>query len=330
MDSAFLVLEPGSFSTVQDAGRRGSQKLGVPVSGAADEYAFRVANLLVGNRPNAAVLEMTVVGCTLAALKPVWVAVTGAETEIKKNGAKMATWSGFALEPGDVLRMDRVRKGCRLYLGVSGGIDVPKIMASRSTNVQAGFGGYRGRPLRRGDFLPVEEPSPDARVRGEIPQEFVPDLSEVMVLRCLPGPQAEFFRSGGEELFESEYLVTTQADKRGIRLEGAALHHASDSPGGVLSEPSLPGNIQVPGDGSPIVLMREQTVGGYAKVATVISSDLWRLGQAAPGDRIRFQSVDRETAVSLRREMQQRLKELEHRLYGDRGAAALDTESEPR
>ena len=326
MHSTFLVLEPGSFTTVQDAGRRGYQKLGVPVSGAADEYAFRVANLLAGNDSNAAVLEMTVVGCTLAALKPTWVGVTGAEAEIKKNGAKMAAWSGFALEPGDVLRMDKVRQGCRLYLGVSGGIDVPVVMASRSTNAQAGFGGYRGRALRRGDFLPVEEPSRDARVRSEIPREFVPDLSEEMVLRCLPGPQADFFRSGGEELFASEYRVTTQADKRGIRLEGPALQHASDSPGGVLSEPSLPGNIQVPGDGRPIVLMREQTVGGYAKVATVISSDLWRLGQAAPGDRVRFQAVDRKTAVSLRGEMHQRLKELENILHGQSQGSFLDME----
>jgi biotin-dependent carboxylase-like uncharacterized protein len=317
MDSTFLVLEPGSFTTVQDAGRRGYQKLGVPVSGAADEYAHRVANLLAGNPANAAVLEMTVVGCTLAALKPVWVTVTGAEAEVKKNGAKMAVWSGFALEPGDVLRMDKVRKGCRLYLGVSGGIDVPEVMASRSTNAQAGFGGYRGRPLHKGDFLSVVEPSPDARVHNDIPREFVPDLSENMVLRCLPGPQAEFFHSQGGELFESEYRVTTQADKRGIRLEGPRLHHASDSPGGVLSEPSLPGNIQVPGDGSPIVLLREQTVGGYAKVATVISADLWRLGQAAPGDRVRFRSVDRESAVSLRREQQKRLRELENILYAE-------------
>ncbi|MCF8030660.1 MAG: biotin-dependent carboxyltransferase family protein [Desulfohalobiaceae bacterium] len=314
MDSTFLVLEPGSFTTVQDAGRRGYQKLGVPLSGAADEYAFRVANLLAGNRPNAAVLEMTVVGCTLATLKPAWVAVTGAEAEVKKNSAKKTTWSGFAVEPGDVLRMDKVRKGCRLYLGVSGGIDVPEVMASRSTSAQAGFGGYKGRALRKGDFLSTGGQSRSAQVHSEVPREFVPELSSKMVLRCLPGPQAEFFHSRGEELFASEYRVTTQADKRGIRLEGPPLEHASDSPGGVLSEPSLPGNIQVPGDGSPIVLLREQTVGGYAKVATVITSDLWRLGQAAPGDRIRFRAVDRETAASLRVEMLRRLEELERRL----------------
>ena len=330
MDSTFLVLEPGSFSTVQDAGRHGYQKLGVPLSGAADEYAFRVANLLAGNQPNAAVLEMTLVGCTLAALKPAWVAVTGADAEVKKNGAKKNTWSGFALEPGDMLRMDKVRKGCRLYLGVSGGIDVPEVMASCSTSAQAGFGGYKGRALRKGDFLSTGGQSRGAQVHSEVPPEFVPALSSKMVLRCLPGPQAEFFRSRGEELFQTEYRVTTQADKRGIRLEGPKLHHASDSPGGVLSEPSLPGNIQVPGDGNPIVLLREQTVGGYAKVATVISSDLWRLGQAAPGDRVRFQAVDRKTAVSLRGEMHQRLHELEHRLYGDREAAPLDTEGESR
>jgi allophanate hydrolase subunit 2 len=179
--------------------------------------------------------------------------------------------------------------------------------------------------VRKGDFLPVVEPSPDARVHSEIPPEFVPKLSEDMVLRCLPGPQAEFFRSGGEELFASEYQVTTQADKRGIRLDGPPLEHASDSPGGVLSEPSLPGNIQVPGDGKPIILLREQTVGGYAKVATVIAADLWRLGQAAPGDRIRFEAVDRETAVSLRREMLRRLEELGYRLLGDREEAPLDS-----
>ena len=330
MDSTFLVLEPGSFSTVQDAGRRGYQKLGVPLSGAADEYAFRLANLLAGNQPNAAVLEMTLVGCTLAALKPAWVAVTGAEAEVRKHNRKMPTWSGFALDSGDVLRLDQARKGCRIYLAVTGGFDVPEVMGSRSTNIQAGFGGYKGRALRKGDFLSTGGQSRGAQVHSEVPPEFVPALSSKMVLRCLPGPQAEFFRSRGEELFQSEYRVTTQADKRGIRLEGPRLHHASDSPGGVLSEPSLPGNIQVPGDGNPIVLLREQTVGGYAKVATVISSDLWRLGQAAPGDRIRFQPVERDTAMHLRREMQQRLEELELWLGGELDESPFETGSKTR
>jgi len=325
MESTFLVLEPGSCTTVQDLGRRGFQKIGVPVSGAADEYAFGVANLLAGNTPNAAVLEMTVVGCTLAVLQPAWVAVTGAEAVVRRNSREMATWSGFALEPGDVLRLDKVRKGCRIYLAVAGGFDVPEVMASRSTNLQAGFGGYKGRALRKGDFLPVGGQSSGAGLCAEMPREFVPELSDEMVLRCLPGPQAEFFRGRGEELFTSEYRVTTQADRRGIRLEGPQIPHAGDSPGRVLSEPSLPGNIQVPGDGQPIVLLREQTVGGYAKVATVVSSDLWRLGQAAPGDRIRFQVVDRETAVSLRREMRDRLSELENQLHGTHQDPPLDT-----
>jgi len=324
MDNTFLVLEPGSFTTVQDAGRRGYQKIGVPVSGAADEYAFRVANLLTDNIPNAAVLEMTVVGCTLAALKPARVAVTGAEADIRKNSTKIASWTGFSLEPGDVLRVDKVREGCRIYLAVAGGFDVPVVMASRSTNVQAGFGGYKGRPLRKGDFLAAGKQSRGQRWGDGVPPEFVPELGQEMVLKCLPGPQAEFFRSKGAELFEAEYRVTTQADKRGIRLEGPGLHHTGDSPGRVLSEPSLPGNIQVPGDGKPIVLLREQTVGGYAKVATVISSDLWRLGQAAPGDLIRFRAVDRETAVSLGSTMQKRLTELETRLLGEPAGSPLD------
>jgi biotin-dependent carboxylase-like uncharacterized protein len=314
MDETFLVITPGSFTTVQDRGRYGFQKIGVPVSGAVDFFASRVANILAGNGPDAAVLEMTVVGCTLAVLKPAWVALTGADAVVKHNGKPLSLWRGFQVNPGDLLSIDKVRQGCRVYMAVAGGFDVPVVMGSRSTNVQAGLGGHHGRPLQKGDFLPVGEAGP-IPPKASAPAEHVPDYASEIVLRCIPGPQNEFFVSEGRSLYDAAYSVSAQADRRGIRLEGPRLEHVHGSPGGVISEPSLPGNIQVPGDGQPIVLLLEQTVGGYAKIGSVISSDIWKLGQVIPGSTVRFEEVDLQAANDLAKGLQERFEALEAALW---------------
>ena len=314
MNETLLVINPGSFTTVQDLGRYGFQKIGVPVSGAVDFYAARVANLLAGNEPQKAVLEMTVVGCTLAALKPAWVALAGADAVVKLNGKAKPLWTSFQLSPGDLLSIDKVRQGCRIYMAVAGGFDVPLVMGSRSTNVQAGLGGHHGRPLQKGDFLPAGEAG-SIPPGTSVPAEFIPDYAAEVVLRCIPGPEEEFFQAGGKGLYEAAYSVSAQADRRGIRLEGPRLEHVHDSPGGVISEPSLPGNIQVPGDGRPIVLLLEQTVGGYAKIGTVISSDIWKLGQVIPGSTVRFEEVDLQAAHDLAKDLQERFKAVETALW---------------
>ncbi|MFO7876785.1 MAG: biotin-dependent carboxyltransferase family protein [Desulfovermiculus sp.] len=309
MAESFLVIKPGSLTTVQDLGRFGWQSLGVPVSGVLDPYAAQAANLLVGNEQKSAVLEMTVTGVTLAVLRPACLAVTGAQAKIKVNSQVLSSWESFHVHPGDLVRIGQVLGGCRMYLAVSGGIDVPLVMGSRSTSVGTGLGGFCGRPLQKGDILCTGS-FPFLPHPARVPDAYIPGPGKKIVLRCVPGPQDTFFSQLDSSLFKSEYTITDRSDRRGIRLEGPTIQHAHDSPGRVLSEPSLPGNIQVPGDGQPIVLLLEQTVGGYAKAATVISSDLPRLAQAVPGTSVRFEAVSLEQAHNIFNQAQERIMDL--------------------
>ncbi|MFW6143142.1 MAG: biotin-dependent carboxyltransferase family protein [Desulfovermiculus sp.] len=310
MAESFLVIEPGSLTTVQDLGRFGWQSLGVPVSGVMDHYAARAANLLVGNEHSAAVLEMTVTGMTLAVLQPSCLAVTGAKAKIKVNTQILPCWESFHVHPGDLVHIGQVQSGCRMYLAVSGGIDVPLVMGSRSTSAGTGLGGFCGRALQKGDILSAG-PFRGLPHPARVPDAYISEPGKKIILRCVPGPQDTFFPRLDSSLFESDYTVTARSDRRGVRLEGPAIQHAHDSPGRVLSEPSLPGNIQIPGDGQPIVLLLEQTVGGYAKAATVISSDLPRLAQAVPGTSVRFEAISLVQAHILLSEAQQFITNLE-------------------
>jgi len=313
MAETLLVIDPGSLTTVQDQGRFGWQSLGVPVSGALDSYAALAANLLVGNARDAAVLEMTVTGMTVAVLRSACLAVTGAEAQIKVNAHRRSCWESFQVHPGDIVRIGQVTSGCRLYLAVGGGIDVPLVMGSRSTSVGSGLGGFFGRPLRKGDIVSVG--LPDALpVPRPMPGDYIPDMNQDMILRCLPGPQDHFFHDLGSTLFQGPYTITQRMDRRGVRLDGPLIMHNHDSPGRVLSEPSLPGNIQVPGDGSPIILLVEQTVGGYAKAATVISRDLCRLAQAVPGTKVFFQYLSLPQAHNILKAFQKDILQLEQEM----------------
>jgi len=288
MPECLLVLDPGSHTTVQDSGRLGFQKLGVPVSGALDPFAHRVANLLVDNPEDEAVLECTVTGPTLAFLKQADLAVAGGAMDITLNNHAMSGWSSFSVKPGDVLRLGHAHSGCRTYLAVRGGLDLPLIMGSRSTTVSAELGGFRGRPLAKGDLLSRRPVEPLARHRT-LPREWVPEYPEAIRLRAIPGPQDDFFAAGLEAFFTSRFQVGSRADRMGYRLDGPCIRHKTGAPESIISEPSLPGNVQVPADGQPIIILVEQTVGGYAKVASVITADLWKVAQAVPGTAVSFQ-----------------------------------------
>ncbi|MGD8368171.1 MAG: biotin-dependent carboxyltransferase family protein [Desulfobacterales bacterium] len=299
----FLVIEPGPFSTVQDRGRWGYQQMGLPVSGALDTLAFQTANLLVGNPENAAVLEFTIVGPQLAVMQEVDIAVAGADMQMKLNYRPVENWTTIRVKPGDLLTFQSVNAGCRAYLAVTGGIDVPVVMGSRSTFTGAKIGGYHGRPLQKGDILKNGPGRPLDRPR-RLPESQIPSYSGQVELRAVPGPQDDFFHEGLETLFAAEYTVSGKADRMGYRLEGPALMHKEGAPQSIISEPTMPGGIQVPADHQPIVLLVEQTVGGYTKIATVISTDIPRIAQATPGDTFRFQRVDLEEAHRLYREQQ--------------------------
>jgi antagonist of KipI len=300
--SDLVVVDPGLLTTVQDLGRPGYQRLGVPPSGPFDRPAFVVANRLVGNPDGAAGLELTLRGPRLEARRECVVAVTGAEMPITVNDQPAPAWTAVRLRPGDVLAFRMVTAGCRGYLAVAGGIDVPPALGSRATYLRGRMGGLDGRALQKGDALPVGPP-PAVTEGRHVPPDRRPAYSGEVECRVVLGPQDDRFTPEGIAAFlEGPYEVTPQADRMGYRLKGPAIAHARGHD--IISDGIPLGGIQVPGEGQPIVLLVDrQTTGGYTKIATVIGPDIARIGQTRPGQRVRFRRVDlAEAHAALRAE----------------------------
>jgi biotin-dependent carboxylase-like uncharacterized protein len=305
--SILKVLDPGASTCVQDSGRIGFREFGVPPSGWLDRFAPRVANILVGNPDNAATLEMTFIGGHYRVVEEVDVAVTGADMPFCVNNRSVPTWSKFRVYAGDQINIGMARSGCRAYLAVTGGIAVAPVMNSCATFVGARIGGYEGRILKRGDIIAARQAEPLDERRSLSP-DWIPRYMTPMTLRVIPGPQQEYFSDSMELFFSATFAVSSQADRKGYRLQGPRIPIQPGMEKSIISEPCLPGCIQVPEDGQPIILLGEQTVGGYAKIATVITADLDRVAQAMPGDKIRFQAVDIETARTAVRQRHHRLE----------------------
>jgi len=298
----FRVHSPGPFTIVQDKGRFGHQHMGVPVSGALDLYAHTVANLLVGNEPDSATLEITFLGPDLEVLDTADIAVTGAAMALTVNGRTAGQWTSMRVHKGDRVRFGQAASGCRAYLAVTGGFDVAEVMGSRSTYVSGAIGGLGGRALQAGDIL--------VRGRGrlnvtQLRMSRYPVSSSEIHLRAIPGPQDDCFTSSLNTFFSSFYKVTDKVNRMGYRLRGPVLARDPDAPKSIISEPSIQGNVQVPADGQPIILLVEQTIGGYTKIATVVTADLCKIAQARPGDRMRFHPVTLARAHELYREWKQ-------------------------
>ncbi len=305
----FKIISPGLFTTVQDSGRFGFQKFGVPITGVLDAFSAELANFLVGNDKNAAVLEFTVTGPKLRIMDNAYIAVTGAQMPTRLNGQEMTPWSAFRVRSGDELEIGQAKSGCRGYLAVTGGIEVPLVMGSRSCYVGAKIGGHEGRPLLAGDRLArgvghlLQEPR-------KIPDELLPEFPSDIVLRAVPGPQDDYFEEGLNIFFTSQYTVSLDANRMGYRLEGPVVKQKPGMPGSIVSESSFAGGVQIPPNGQPIILLVEQTVGGYTKIATIISSDLNLVAQASPGNHIRFEQVDLETAYAAKKTQLQLTKDI--------------------
>ncbi len=289
------IIHPGPLSTVQDLGRTGYQSLGFSVSGAMDSRALRIGNLLLGNPQDAAAIEMTMSGMTVEFTSPAVIALTGADMQARRNGAPMPRWTAVYMHAGDVLTCGAAAAGLRAYLCVAGGIDVPVVMGSRSTNLKCGIGGFCGRKLAAGDWIPYFAARSNTAGRAYTPDEYPAALT----LRVIPGPQDDMFTAEGlRTFFSGEYTVTPSSDRMGIRLDGAAIESKNGSD--IISDGIAPGSVQIPSSGKPIILMADrQTTGGYAKIATVFSPDLSRLAQARPGTKIRFASLSPASAQRL-------------------------------
>jgi len=311
---AFAVLQPGPLTTVQDVGRYGYQQYGVPPSGAVDNYAYRIGNLLVGNEETAASLEITLFGCQLRVLRGTTIAVTGADLAATINGNPIPRWESIPVRCGDIVSFPRLKSGCRAYLTVTGGIDVPRVMSSAATYTKASIGGIKGRPIRKGDILHTVEATP-VTVRALVPPEYIPEYSNQIELRVMLGPQDNCFTQDGISTFlQSTYTISTEADRIGCRLEGPRIQHQTKAD--IISDGIPLGAVQVPGNGLPIILLADRlTTGGYTKIATVISVDIPKLAQAKPGDQVRFQQVSEDAAYLALQEHEQQIQAIRSRLW---------------
>ena len=290
---SLTVLRSGMLTTVQDLGRRGYRADGVPLSGAMDPFALRVANLLVGNTENAATLEFTLVGPDLEMSDDALVAVTGAQCKGVRN------WIPFKLKRGERLSLGACTQGCRGYVAISGGINVAPVLGSRSTYLRGAWGGFEGRALREGDRLNVGVSSlteiTPLRLGWQIDPRIIPGYSSFVTVRMIPSQPREAWM---DQLLEGTFKVSPQSDRMGLRL---IADQAPRSGGGdAISAAVVPGTIQVPPDGQPVVLMADaQTIGGYPQAGHVICADLPLLAQLRPGDKLSFIEVSVQEAHGL-------------------------------
>lgn len=292
------ILDAGLLTTVQDLGRYGFQRYGVSASGVMDEYSAKIANKLVGNKLGEAVLETTLKGVQIEFLQNTAVAITGGNCDVTLNGTKIELWQSYLVNRGDILKMGICRSGLRNYLAFSGGIDVPIIMNSKSTNLKAKVGGFNGRKLMTGDVLSVGVGSLEAPLT--LNKHYIPTYSKDIKVGVILGQQDDHFTEAGIKTFLNEtYTVTQESDRMGIRLSsvsGATIEHKNGAD--IISDGITFGAIQVPGSGQPIVMMADrQTTGGYTKIGNVISSDLAKLAQATPGTKVKFVEYTLEQAV---------------------------------
>ena len=325
---AIDVLKPGLATSVQDAGRIGYYHLGIPLSGALDQASYLLANLLVGNDADAAVLECTLLAPELRFDADAIVSVTGAQAVPRVNGIDVERNASFAVKAGDTLTFDFMKLGARLYIAVAGGIDVPLVLGSRSTYGLGAFGGLNGRKLVAGDVLSLGTASPTACEGRRVPADLLLAPAKEVSLRVLPGLyDHRLSEASAESFYADTWTVAPEADRIGYRYKNGRpmTWRERTPPFGAGSDPSnivdagYPyGSIQVPGGLEPIILHRDAVSGGgYAMIGTVISADMDRIGQMQPNNKARFVRVDMAEALAARAERRARLDRLRQVLTGD-------------
>lgn len=305
------ILRPGPFSTIQDGGRLMAAHLGISRGGAADPLAFAVGNRILGNDPRATAVEMTGMGMGVRFQKDAWFTVTGSACAPVLDGKPVEMWTPVQASAGQTLEMGAIEK-LRAYFFMRGGFSADELLGSRSTFINGGWGGYDGRALKTGDILCEDDLAagdPSYRARSLVLKRAYAE--NFGVLRATRGPQWDFFSDNARRaFFDSEYEVTNEANRLGLRLSGVNLEYAaSERETEMISEGVAAGAVQVPAGGAPLILFCEQaTTGGYPKIANIVYADLFRLGQLKPGDKIRFKEIQREEAWDLTREFEDSLQ----------------------
>lgn len=310
------VLKGGMLTTVQDLGRTGYQSQGFSVAGVMDVRSFKIANLLLDNPENEAVLEFTLIGPTLEFTSATIIAITGGDFQPTINGEPAPMYTAIYMNKGDILKFGSAVTGSRGYVAFSSYLEIPVVMGSRCTNMKSQIGGFKGRKLRAGDYM-------NFRVKRRylpyfLSRKLEPDNfdSESETLRVIMGPQDDRFSKQGIETFlTTEYTVTSEFDRMGCRLDGAYIAPKESSD--IISDGIAFGSVQVPSHGKPIILLADrQTTGGYAKIATVASVDLPKLVQRKTDHKIHFQMISVEEAQELyQKEMEEldQMRALIHR-----------------
>jgi antagonist of KipI len=296
MTASLVVIKPGLLTTVQDLGRYGQQSAGVPVAGPMDAFSHRLANQLLGNEPDAATLEITLIGPELAVEGDTTIAISGAHFEVTCDDRPVPMGASFGVRAGQRLKFGRILQGARAYLAVAGGVQTPPVLGSRATHLVSRMGGVQGRALAAGDRVPIAGGT-SARAPRKAPGLTLPTRGRAL-LRVVPGPQDHWFeRDALKTVAGVSFRISPSSNRMGYRLQGPPLRRIHE--GELISEPVGIGAIQVPAAGEPILLMADrQTAGGYPKIGHVIAADLPLAGQLAPGDFIEFVLCTRQEAVA--------------------------------
>ncbi|WP_311775194.1 biotin-dependent carboxyltransferase family protein [Alkalihalobacillus sp. TS-13] len=322
------MIEPGFIATIQDGGRNGYYHLGVPPCGAADKLSFQIGNLLLGNPPFSAGLEITLAGPTVVFEKSTVITVTGAPANVTLNGKQMAMWEVFKVKKGDALSISYSTEaiGVFTYMCVSGGITVPEILGSRSTYTLGDFGGFLSRKLENGDAVPISEPLPGAfnRVGKSVENPYIPSFSNKVDVHAVMGVSGnEISDEGITKFLNNEWEVKLESNRVAYRFDGETIPYkdyeppfgSGNSAGGVVDFAYPIGAILVPNTEEVILLLNDATVGGgFVMAGTVISPDLSYLAQARPGSSVRFHAVTVQQATQLRLEQKKQLNDLVEQL----------------
>lgn len=311
------IMNPGLLTTVQDCGRYGYQKFGVPISGAMDRYSLRIANILVGNEDYQGCIEVTFGGLKIKFNEDSIIAITGANLKPKVNGKEVSMWRALEVKCDDVLEFAGPVSGIRSYISFCGGLDLPNVLNSKSTDLKSKLGGFNGRKLNRGDKIKIKHSSISTTKKHPI-EKYIPRYENEITLNVILGPQDNLFKDDSITRFlNGEYEVTNDCDRMGYRLSGPKIEHVDTAD--IISDGVSYGAIQVPGSGQPIIMMADsQTTGGYTKIAFVVSSDLHLLAQAKPGNKIKFKEISIEDAHLKYKKLENDLEEIKQMVNCDR------------
>lgn len=287
------IVNPGFFTTVQDSGRIGYQKYGIPEGGVMDMFSYRIANILVDNEEDEAVLEITMIGPNVEFLDSMTISITGGNLSPCINNEEVNMWESININKGDILSFNKLKSGCRAYIAFNGSINVNKFLNSRSTLTRSKWNSVLGSCLKSKDVLTILN-SGTQENKKIIPKQYIMyyvNETNKHNVRVIIGPQYDHFTEGGIASFlNEEYIVTDKSDRMGVRLQGHIINHIHN--GDIISEGITLGSIQVTNDGQPVIMMVDrQTTGGYAKIANVVSVDLYKIAQAKPGDKISFEAI---------------------------------------